>query len=91
MLSEFKCTYCGAKGYRPKNKIKERAYCDNACMNAYKRGGVILNQDFLEELVRLREDGWEYKLLSEFFGVDRTTLWKLYEGLQLPSGKIRKE
>ena len=85
MLVEFKCTSCGATRPRRKDRIKERAFCDSVCSNVYKRGGILLTQELVEELVKLREDGWKYKELSEFFGVDRTTLWKLYEGLYVPT------
>jgi hypothetical protein len=85
MLAEFQCTQCGKTNYRRKDRIKERAYCDSTCMNAYKRGGVLLNQELVDELVKLREEGWQYKQLAEYFGVDRTTLWMLYEGKHAPS------
>ena len=90
MLTPFNCTQCGKTNYRRKDRIKERAFCDSTCMNAYKRGGVLITKELVDELVILRNEGWQYKQLSEFFGVDRTTLWKLYEGLQAPSGRIEE-
>lgn len=76
-LIDVKCSQCGEELQRRPDMIREHSFCNMVCANAFKRGGLLITDELKKEVKELRSLGWKYWQLSEYFGVNNTTIWRL--------------